>query len=90
MRFILIIYLLLGMLVGVVITDPSVKLGTYEALFLAAIHIPFVGAGIAIAFSSKPTNGGYSRGMSPVGWALGIIASYFIGFVGLLIAKRLG
>jgi len=66
----------------------SVKLGFKEALILAGIHIPFIGVGALLALSSKPTESGYRHGLSPGGWGFALVASYVIGFVGYMIAKR--
>ncbi|HTV41124.1 MAG TPA: hypothetical protein VMF08_11155 [Candidatus Sulfotelmatobacter sp.] len=90
MRFIPLIYLLLGICMGVIIKDtPSVKFGFPEWLFLGTIHVPFVAFGVAFARSSRPTNGGYTRGLSPGGWGLALAASYLAGFFGFfMLVKR--
>lgn len=89
MRVILLIYLLLGIGMGAVIKDtPSTRYGFAEWLFLAFVHIPFIAGGVVFARSSKPTNGGYSRGLSPSGWGYALVASYFLGFLGFMLVKR--
>jgi hypothetical protein len=89
MRLILLIYLLLGIGMGAIIKDtPSIRYGFIEWLFLAFVHIPFIACGVAFARSSKPTNGGYSRGLSSGGWGYALVASYLLGFVGFMLVKR--
>lgn len=89
MRLILLIYLLLGIGMGAIIRDtPSTRYGFVEWLFLAFVHIPFIACGVVLARSSKPTNGGYSRGLSPAGWGYALVASYLLGFVGFMLVKR--
>jgi hypothetical protein len=88
MKFILLIYILLGTGMSAMITDtPSVKLGLKEALILLAVHIPFIGLGALLAISSKPTDSGYRHGLSPGAWGIALAASYVIGFVGYIFAK---
>jgi len=89
MRFILLIYLLLGIGMSAIIKDtPSARFGFIEWLFLAFVHVPFIAFGVAFACSSKPTTGGYSRGLSPGGWGFAFAASYLIGFVGFMLVRR--
>jgi hypothetical protein len=88
MRFMLLIYLLLGTGMSAMIIDtPSVKLGFNEAAILAGIHLPFIGFGVLLALSSKPTENGYRYRWSPGAWGIALVASYAGGFVGFLIAK---
>ena len=88
MKFILVIYVLIGAGMSAMITDtPSVKLGVKEVLILSAVHIPFIGLGALLAVTSKPTETGYRHGLSPGAWGVALAASYAIGFVGFMVAK---
>lgn len=88
MKFILVIYILLGTVMSAMITDtPTVKWGFKEALITAAVHIPFIAGGALLAITSKPMDGRYRHGLSPGGWGIALVVSYAVGFFGFMFAK---
>jgi hypothetical protein len=88
MKFILVIYILLGTCMSAMITDtPRVKFGLKEVLILFGVHAAFIGLGALLAISSKPTGSGYRHGLSPGAWGIALAASYLTGFVGFVLAK---